>query len=159
MRAYRMQPASEDRDVLLRPEGQWTEPWGDSEDGAPCDKCGGEKRVDFTCWSCALTEPRADCPVCSGRVRWTDTCPVCRGSGRVEAAPRRGVSAFPTREGLYHYMLEKDADLDGCVVLALEAERSAEVDFDADQGALLVIPTRILACSGIDETLRRKVER
>ena len=146
MRCYRMQPASSDRDEPLRPEGQWTEPWGDSEDGSPCDKCDGELRVAYTCWSCELTEPDPDCPVCAGAVRWTDTCPVCLGTGRTHAKPRRGVSAFPTLDGLYHYMRGKDADLDECVVLTLEARRSDDVDFDADQGAILVLPTAILAC-------------
>jgi hypothetical protein len=154
-----MQPASDDRASLLTDEGQWTEPWGSSEDGAPCDKCDGELRVRCTCWSCALTEPDPGCPVCGGAVRWTDTCPVCRGTGQVQGSPRRGVSAFPTREGLYHYMTAQDADIEGCVVVAMEGVPSDDVDFDADQGALLVIPTAIEGCEAIDEQLKRAVER
>ncbi len=75
-------------------------------------------------------------------MRFEETCPVCRGSGRVDAEPRRGVSVFPTAEGLYHYLVAKHADLVGNLV-ELEAERAEDVDFDADQGAILVIPTAL----------------
>ncbi len=89
-------------------------------------------------------------------VRWEDACPVCRGSGVIDGDPRHGVSVFPTVEGLYHYMLAKDADLD-CVILELEGERSDDVDFDADQGAQLVIPTFILSCAPVDRGLLERV--
>ena len=61
-----------------------------------------------------------------------------RGAG--PAAAGRG--AFPTAEGLYHYLLATEAELVGFLV-ELDAEPSGEVDFDADQGAVLVIPTAI----------------
>jgi hypothetical protein len=71
---------------------------------------------------------------------------VCRGGGRVDGKPRRGVSVFPRVEGLYHYMEANDADLEDCVIVELDGEPSGDVDFDADQGAMLVIPTAIVAC-------------
>jgi hypothetical protein len=52
------------------------------------------------------------------------------------------VSVFPTAEGLYHYLLATEADLVGTLV-ELEAEPADDVDFDADQGAILVIPKSI----------------
>jgi hypothetical protein len=64
---------------------------------------------------------------------------------------------FPTREGLYHYMLAKDADLDECVVLELEARAADDVDFDADEGAMLVIPTGIIHCARVDPALVHRV--
>ena len=104
-----------------------------------------------------LTGARESCPVCSGAVRWEDECPVCRGTARVDGKPRHGVSVFPTLEGLYHYMLASEADVDGCVIVELEADPAQDVDFDADQGAMLVIPTRILDCASVDRALAAEV--
>jgi len=67
------------------------------------------------------------------------------------------VSVFPTLEGLYHYMLDRDADLDDCTIVELDAEPAREVDFDADEGAMLVIPTRILGCCAGDHELAKQV--
>jgi hypothetical protein len=157
VRCFRMNPSSEDASRLLRKEGHWTEPWGSSEDSERCDKCEGSGRTGYECWSCLLTGARADCPVCSGKVRWEGECPVCRGSGRVDGSPRHGVSVFPTAEGLYHYMLAKEAEVSECVVVELEAEPADDVDFDADQGAMLVIPTRIIGCAPVDLGLAERV--
>jgi hypothetical protein len=55
------------------------------------------------------------------------------------------VSAFPTREGLLRYLRERGADLEGCVILELDAALSADTDLDADRGALLVLPKRVVA--------------
>ena len=145
-----MNPTSEEPGRLLREEGQWTEPWGSSEDGTSCEKCDGTGMTRHDCWSCLLTGGRASCPVCSGRVRWDGECPVCRGGGKVDGEPRHGVSVFPTLEGLYHYMLVRDADLDECVIVELEARPAEDVDFDADQGAMLVIPTQVRGCESVD---------
>jgi hypothetical protein len=41
-------------------------------------------------------------------------------------------------------MVRRDADLEGAVLLELEGRRSDDEDFDADEGALLVHPTRIV---------------
>ena len=144
---------------MLTEEGRWTEPWGDSEDGSRCSKCEGGKEVEHECWSCMLAGERPDCPVCEGKVRWRDTCPVCRGSGQTDGAPRHGVSVFPTLEGLYHYMAAKEVDLDGCLVVSLEGRKADDVDFDADQGALLVIPLAIRACRAADEELAETVRK
>lgn len=141
-----MNSSSEPPEALLSPEGQWTEPWGSSDDGAPCDKCGGEGQTEYQCWSCELGGVNESCPVCQGRVHWEAQCPVCRGSRRVDGKPRHGVSVFPRVEGLYHYMEAKEAELDDCLVVELDGEPSGDVDFDADQGAMLVIPTAIVAC-------------
>jgi hypothetical protein len=152
-----MNSSSDEARGLLSDDGQWTEPWGSSEDGASCDKCRGTGRTQFKCWSCVLTGARQSCPVCAGRVRWEEECPVCRGTRRVDGKPRHGVSVFPTLEGLYHYMLAKKADLDGCVIVELDAQCAEDVDFDADQGAMLVIPTRIVDCAGVDRGIAADV--
>ncbi len=75
----------------------------------------------------------------------------------VDGAPRHGVSAFPTVEGLYKYMLGKRADIAECVVVEMEADPAADVDFDADQGAMLVLPTEIKSCSPVDRALVERI--
>ncbi len=152
-----MNPAADDPSLVLRDEGQWTEPWGSSEHGEGCDKCQGLGRTGYECWSCLLTGARDDCPVCRGKVRWEGDCPVCRGTGEVDGEPRHGVSVFPTLEGLYHYMLVKGAELDSCVVLELDADPAEDVDFDADQGAMLVIPTQLEGCAPADLELAERI--
>lgn len=143
---------------MLTDSGQWTEPWGSSEDQTTCDKCEGGGRTQHECWSCLLTEAKDSCPVCHGVVRWEDQCPVCRGTGKTDGDPRHGVSVFPTVEGLYHYMLVNDADLDSCTIVELDAELADDVDFDADQGAMLVIPTAIRGCGPVDRELIHRIE-
>lgn len=137
-----MQSTKDDPKSLLLDEHQWCEPWGGSEDGSRCDKCRGSGRTGYECWSCMLTGRNSACPACRGKVRWEGKCPVCRGSGEVDGKPRRGVSVFPTVEGLYHYLLRTEAELVGLLV-ELEADPAEDPDFDADQGAILVIPTTI----------------
>lgn len=154
-----MHPAGEDPARLLTEAGQWTEPWGSAEDGNQCEKCNGSGRVRHECWSCLLIGPRSCCPVCAGELRWDADCPVCRGTGQIDGAPRHGVSTFPTLEGLYHYMIASGAELDRCVVVELEADIADDVDFDADQGAMLVIPTAVHKCERVDPILARRVER
>lgn len=157
MRCYRVDSPDEDLGRVLTEAGQWTEPWGASNDSERCDKCAGAGEVPYECWSCIAGEPDEDCAACGGRVRWQARCPVCRGDGLIDGAPRHGVSAFPTEKGLYRYMLAKGADLDGCVVVEMEATLAEDVDFDADQGALLVLPVEIVARKPVDLGLARRV--
>jgi hypothetical protein len=67
------------------------------------------------------------------------------------------VSVYPRLEGLYHYMLANDAELDDCLVVELESRRASDIDFDADEGALLVLPTAIRACAAPDTALLARV--
>jgi hypothetical protein len=55
-------------------------------------------------------------------------------------------------------MLEKKAELDGCVIVELDARLADDVDFDADQGAMLVIPTRVVDCGAVDRDMAAEVE-
>ena len=54
------------------------------------------------------------------------------------------MSVFPTVEGLHRYLAERDADLAGKEVVELCGHLSGDVDLDADAGALLVRPERIV---------------
>ena len=71
-------------------------------------------------------------------------CDKCAGDGSVR---------FPSRGGLYRYLAERDADVGDRVLVELEGELSEDVDLDADAGALLVHPTRIVAVQPLDAAL------
>jgi hypothetical protein len=55
------------------------------------------------------------------------------------------VSAFAEEDGLYRYMLRREADIDESQLLELEGEPSDDEDFDADEGAELIRPSRVAA--------------
>ena len=134
---------------LLKPENQVSTPWGDADCG-PCDKCRGDGRVSHRCRSCVEGAALPDCPACRGRLEWADVCPACEGTGEITRVERRGISAFPSLDGLYRYLIERDADLNDSVVVELDAALSDDVDLDADCGAVLVHPTRVVARHPID---------
>jgi DnaJ-class molecular chaperone len=130
--------------VLLDPSNQVSTPWGGNDRG-PCEKCSGEGRVGHRCLSCLETdEPDPNCVACRGRVEWLDCCPSCEGSAVITRIERRGISCFPTASGLHRYLRERDADLSGDVFVELEGKLSPDRDLDADEGAILVFPKRIL---------------
>ena len=143
MRSFvRLHPADGDAKRLLDPEQQRSEPWEGTIYGR-CDKCGGSGRTDHECESC-LQQADPDCPSCGGRVSFRAECPACGGSGEIDDSERRGVSGFPDEDGLYRYMLRRDAEVEGSKLVELEGEPSADEDFDADEGAVLVRPKRIV---------------
>jgi hypothetical protein len=145
-------PADVDPAELLDPNRQLTEPWGEPEHGI-CDKCAGEGEALYVCRSCVETGASADCPSCQGRVRFRETCPACLGDGRIDQTRRRGVAAFPTREGLYRYLAERNTDLNNRLVVEVEGRLSLERDLDADAGALLVHPEQIVEVRPLDTRL------
>ena len=150
---FRLHPENETPDELLEPENQVSRPWGGADRG-PCDKCDRSGRTTFQCASCIKqADPR--CESCHGEVEFEGECPTCRGTGEITESERRGVSVFPDADGLYRYMLRRDSDMDGSVVVELEGKESDDPDFDADEGALLVFPTRIVRAEDVD---RARVE-
>jgi hypothetical protein len=136
--------AERNPEQLLDPTHQYTEPWG-SPDHGHCDKCEGAGVALYECRSCLEAGTAADCPACQGRVRFRETCPACLGSGQITHTRRSGIAVFPAREGLYRYLAERDAALEGKAVVELEGRLSDEPDLDADAGALLIHPERIVA--------------
>jgi hypothetical protein len=147
-RYFRLYDACDDPADLLDPGNQWSAPWG-APDRGPCDKCGGAGTTAYECRSCIATAD-LQCPACDGRVRFEDVCPACEGSGVIDRTTRPGVSVFPSLDGLYRYLGEREVDLDGCVIVELEGQLAEDVDLDADAGALLVRPTRIAARHAVD---------
>ena len=63
---------------------------------------------------------------------------------------RDGVSVFPSFEGLYRYLAEREAETAGYVILELEGELTGDVDLDADAGAVLIRPTRVIGALPFD---------
>jgi hypothetical protein len=124
---FRLHPETEDPQELLEPENQVSKPWGGADHGT-CDKCGGSGRTIY----------RHD------DAEYEGECPACKGTGHITDTQRRGVSVFRNAETLFQYMRARDADMSGSVVVELEGHESDDVDFDADEGALLVYPTRIV---------------
>lgn len=147
---WRLHPADEDPESVLDPENQVSEPWEGADQGQ-CDKCGGTGRVEHECESCNRNGARVDCPACHGRIRFVDQCPACKGTGRITDSQRDGVSVFPDPDALVRYMDRRDADIGGSLLLELEGEKSGDRDFDADEGALLIKPTRIISQREIDD--------
>jgi hypothetical protein len=140
---FHSSPVEEDPKDLLVPENQVSTPWGDADCG-PCDKCRGTGTVDYRCNSCLETGSDPACPACRGRVRFSGTCPTCEGDGEIDRVERRGVSVFPSAAGLRRYLEDRDVDLEEYRFVELKGERSDDVDLDADAGALLVFPSRIV---------------
>jgi DnaJ-class molecular chaperone len=138
--------------VLLRPDHQYSTPWG-APDCGPCDKCGGAGITRYACRSCLERGADRDCPACHGSARFTDTCPACEGDGQIDRTTRDGVSVFPSFEGLSRYIAERDAETAGCIVLELEGELTGDVDLDADAGALLIRPTRVVGALPFENAL------
>jgi hypothetical protein len=160
MQTYvRVDPPDEDPQRLLDPDQQQSEPWSGTVYGR-CDKCGGEGQTTHECESCKARRDHG-CPACHGRIRYQDECPACEGSGEVDDSCRDGVSVFPDEDGLYRYMIRREADLDGCRLVELEGTVSPDDDFDADEGALLIRPTRVVDARPLDreriDELRREL--
>ena len=141
---FRLQSPDTPPEALLVPAHQECAPWGGGRTG-PCDKCRGAGRTGHGCLSCLSAGRDPECPACDGRVRWKAACPVCRGTGEIDARVRHGISVFPRVEGLLEYMRRRDTDVDGSVLVELEGIHSDDADFDADEGALLIVPTRVVS--------------
>jgi hypothetical protein len=154
---FHCHPAREDPGELLDPGQQVSEPWGEPEHG-PCDKCKGGGGTVYECFSCLEAGADTECPVCQGRLRFEQTCPACGGSGEIDHTERRGVAVFPSREGLYRYLAWKDADLDGKVVVELAGALSDDRDLDADHGALLIFPDRVVSVEPLDSEVVRSIQ-
>ncbi|HET9186009.1 MAG TPA: hypothetical protein VFN82_07655 [Solirubrobacterales bacterium] len=153
---FHCHPAARDPGELLDPARQVSEPWG-SPDHGRCDKCGGSGSTAYECFSCIEAGQDSGCPVCQGRVRFEQTCPACQGSGEIHRTERHGVAVFPSREGLYRYLAVKDAEVEGKVVVELEGPPSDDLDLDADEGALLIHPRRLVAVEPLDPAVVRAI--
>jgi hypothetical protein len=142
-------PRDHDPRELLDPANQVSTPWGGHDHG-PCDKCRGEGTIVHECLSCLAGGTDPECPACGGRVRYADRCPTCEGDGVIDRTRRDGVSAFPTIAGLLRYLAEDRREFDGHVIVELEGELTGDVDLDAERGAILVRPTRVVGVHEID---------
>jgi hypothetical protein len=154
---FHCHPEGEDPGVLLDPDEQVTEPWGEPEHG-PCDKCGGKTTTVYECFSCIEAGSDPACPACQGRVRFEQTCPTCQGSGEIHRTQRQGIAVFPVRAGLYRYLAWKnDANIEGKVVVELAGQLSEDRDLDADHGALLIFPEELVSVEPLDAEVVRSI--
>ena len=68
---------------------------------------------------------------------------------------------FRDEDGLYRYFIKREGRLRGQRLVELEGELSEDEDVDADEGELLVRPTRIVDVRDVDldcvERLREQV--
>jgi hypothetical protein len=123
---FRLHPEDEEPEACLKPEEQVSEPWGGADLG-PCDKCKA-----------------------TGCLESYGECPACKGTGEITETERRGVSVFRDPDTLYTYMLRRDNEMQDSMLVELEGRESDEPDWDADEGALLVFPTRIVHVVEVD---------
>lgn len=147
---FRHLDADCDPHELLDPANHFSTPWGEPGHG-PCDKCEGECTCEFRCLPCLEEGADPECPACEGRVEYVATCPTCLGDGQITNTRRRGVSAFPSLAGLYRYLVEREFDFAGSVIVEFDGDLSDEPDLDAETGAVLVHPTEIVTRHAIDE--------
>ena len=154
-RYFRRWSSDEDTAELLRPENQYSTPWG-APDHGPCDKCQGDGTTRYRCRSCVERGADGDCPACGGRVEFDDVCPTCEGDGRIDRTKRDGVSVFPSLDGLCAYIAEREAATQGQVAVEVEGYLTGDRDLDADAGALLIRPTKVVATHPFDEALLRR---
>ena len=158
-RYYRVQSPDSDPGALLHPEEQVSKPWKGGHRG-PCDKCDGTGRTHHECENCKAGVDEG-CPSCGGRVSYERECPACEATGEIDDPARRGVSVFPDEDGLYRYMIKREGRLEGRRLVVLEGELSEDEDVDADEGALLVRPSRIVDVGDVDmdcvERLREEI--
>jgi hypothetical protein len=157
-RFFRRFDADGDPRELLDPAKQSSGPWGESRHG-PCDKCKGFGETDYHCLACIEGTPATGCPACGGRVHYRAVCPACAGTCVSYKTTRRGISAFPSLPALYRYLVEHGGDFAGCVLVELEGAVRTELDLDADCGAVLVLPTRIVARHPVDHYYLGRVRR
>lgn len=130
MTYYRIQERDRDPADLLLPQN-WTSTVWVGEVYRPCPACDGAG-YDI------VDEQREDCPDCDG-------------SGEVDDSTRRGVSCCRSLADLYAYFASRSATLDDVVVIELEGTLSEDEDWDADEGAVLVYPTRIVSAQNYAE--------
>ena len=89
-------------------------------------------------------------------------CPTCEGTGEITRTKRDGVSVFPTIDGLYWYLAERGAVLGSQGIVELDGRLSEDEDLDADAGAVLIRPERVVSAHPLSderlEAAQRRVE-
>lgn len=78
-------------------------------------------------------------------------CGMCDGHGKREITVQRGVSCCTTLRELEEYMDGRSPDREGAVLVEFEGYELQEPDCDAHNGAVLVIPTRIVSVRDVDD--------
>lgn len=95
-----------------------------------------ETKWNSRAWTGEFTKRHEDCD--------GQGCLGCHAQGYVEDV-RYGVSACKREDDLYEYMTSHHAYMVGAVIVEIEGELSDDEDHDADDGAVLILPTRIVS--------------
>jgi hypothetical protein len=137
---YRIQSADRDAAELLNPTHWVSRIWSDQP-------------AEVTCPDCVDGRVHVECPSwCDCGYPHHESYETCHGRGYLHEYERAGgVSCCRTLGELYAYFRGRDADLDGAVVVKLEGEVAEVEDFDAEHGAVLVRPTRIVDVGPLNE--------
>jgi len=131
---YRIHPAHEPVERLLSPERWESRAWvGEYTRRCPADCDYGQV---------LHIDDHGDA--------WREMCEVCRGDGEVEDV-RRGVSVCASIPVLAQYLADREWGR-AAVVVELEGAMSDDADHEADEGADLIIPTRIVAVYSLEES-------
>lgn len=132
---YRIHPANESPDSILD-ESRWhTGCW--DERYIRCGACNGSG-----------VEYANDLDDDGQLILTEERCPVCGGEGEI-ADIRYGVSCCASLDDLRRYAQEHGMLLDGDTLIELEGELSDDDDHDAADGAILVLPSRIVSTTTI----------
>lgn len=137
---YRIQDADRDVAELLDPATWQSRPWV-GELWKRCPDC-------YEGWVQVFDEDGRAVFDRHGEPEF-EICGTCRGSSEVEDV-RYGVSACQDLDQLYRYFAERDAELDGCVLVELRGRRAEDDDHEWTRGAILVWPTEIVSVTSLD---------
>lgn len=103
------------------------------------------------------------CPDCGGSgvedLGWCEAdqrvltcrCERCRGDGQEQMDRQDGVSVCRTIGQLEAYLADRSPSRANTVLVELEGDECDDQDLDAEHGALLVRPTRIISVRSINE--------
>lgn len=139
---YRVHPATESPESILD-EGRWeSRPWI-GELYRRCETCAGSGQIwdeDLDDYGDPIAVPLP--------------CPGCGGDGEIEDV-RRGVSCCASLDDLAWYLAEHHAAIEeGDWLLTVEGELSDDDDHDAIDGAVLVLPSRIVHAQPVPASWR-----
>lgn len=140
---YRIQDANKNPQDLLNPSNWESTVWT-GEVYKKCEACNGAGEIVLRNED---GKPKSDG---YGDIE-TEPCEICNGDREVKDNTRHGISCCESLQQLENYFETRSADLANVVVVAFEGRESDEEDWDADEGAVLVFPSKIVWVKSLSE--------